>query len=371
MASSVVDGALSAAKSAAAKEVALQLGLEGDLEVIKYDLELFQTNLVASDEGRGHDPVSRVWARQVRDVAYDVEDYIEDFAIHLGGSSWWWCSPSRILNRRRIAVEMKKLRARVGYAWERRPLIMEQAAPPLPARAEVNPGGPGGLAAPPSADLGNTSLRLMQGLKRSSGASSLSNLLARPDRSLILVSVASARTSTPIGRAYDELTMTGQFQSRAWVTVPHPFNLTEFIRSLLRQFHANSVQVEEEFVLATVDVQESIETMGAPQLVRSLAENLHDKTYLLVIDGISTREEWDSIRLYFRPDVNKGSRIIVTSGIADVAKYCAGGHTSTLIFLFAEGGLLSAFCNVVNFNTAFYQQFPYYTWLTVSSSKFE
>ncbi|KAF8754014.1 hypothetical protein HU200_011546 [Digitaria exilis] len=257
MASSVVDGALSAAKFR---------GGEG--------------GGAAAWLGRA------TWrgaaTTRVRDVAYDVEDYIEDFAIHLGGSS--------ILNRRRIAVEMKKLRARVGYAWERRPLIMEQAAPPLPARAEVNPGGPGGLAAPPSADLGNTYSALCK---------------VSRDRQALNVDTD--------GRAYDELTMTGQFP---------------FIRSLLRQFHANSVQVEEEFVLATVDVQESIETMGAPQLVRSLAENLHDKTYLLVIRRHITREEWDSIRLYFRPDVNKGSRIIVTSGIADVAKYCAGGHTS-------------------------------------------
>lgn len=179
-------------------------------------------------------------------------------------------------------------------------------------------------------------------LVRSSGLG-LSNLLARRDSSLMLVSIcmmATAMTTTLIGVAYDNLASTGRFCCRAWVTVPHPFNLDRFLRSLLRQFLSNDDASQE-------GAQESIETMGAPQLIRSLSQNLQHKTHLLVIDDVSSREEWDSINLYLRPDVRNASRIIVTSQREDVARYCAGGLRSSSFCIPVGTAVFSAFCNMV------------------------
>ena len=75
MAESMVDAALAVVKSAVAAGVALQLGVNAShLEDIKSDLELFKTYLTTTDEERSQDKMKmeRVWARQVRDVAYDV-----------------------------------------------------------------------------------------------------------------------------------------------------------------------------------------------------------------------------------------------------------------------------------------------------------
>ena len=104
MAESVVDAALAVVKSTVAAGVALQLGVKAShLEDIKSDLELFKTYLTTTDEERSQDKMKmeRVWARQVRDVAYDVEDYMEDCRVHLANWSWW--SPSNILKWCRIA----------------------------------------------------------------------------------------------------------------------------------------------------------------------------------------------------------------------------------------------------------------------------
>ncbi|KAK3139879.1 hypothetical protein QOZ80_5AG0391990 [Eleusine coracana subsp. coracana] len=341
IASSAVDGALSIAKSAVVAELALQLGVKGDLELIKDEFELMQTFLVTSNEAHGKDLVARAWARQIRDVAYDVEDYIEDFAIHIGKSSWWWCSPSKVLNRRRIGAEMKKLRTRVDNASKRRTLYGMVPLPP-PTESVLPPGQyVSTLSGQEAADAQHG-----EDLKGPSGVV-LGKLLGKRVTSLMVVSICARTPTTLIGETYDELAMTWEFHCRAWVTVYNPFNLTEFIRSLLRQFQANASGEEQQVVEGptTVDVQENLETMGTQELIKSLGRNLDRKRYLLVLDNISTREEWDSIKLYLRPDLNNASRIIVISERDDVAKYCAGGKRSNSFCLSRNGAVVSAFCN--------------------------
>jgi hypothetical protein len=364
MESMVVDAAVSAVGFVVAAEVALQLGVESDLEVIKSELELMQI-LEAKDEERSQqDPVARVCARQVRDVAYDVEDCVHEFTIHLSrpppasSSScwwrrrWWWCSvPRTILARRRIAGDVKKLRARVDDVFKRRKrlyLRVPMTAASLTTAAEP-PAGSSSSSTPWSVHQeAHAAGRHAGDLKTSSSGVRLSNLMARQDiSSLLIVSIcgSTATVNSLIGMAYDKLAaVTSRFRCRAWVTVRHPFNLDEFIRSLLRQFLANDADAQAEGGHhVSVDALESIETMGSPQLVRSLSENLEHKTVLLVIDDVSTREEWDSIKLYFRSGVKNSSRIIVTSQREDVARYCAaGGRNYSCLCLSSD---TSAFCN--------------------------
>jgi hypothetical protein len=81
---SVLNGALSYAKSALAEEVALQLGVRRDQVFITNELEMMQAFLEsAHDEGDENNRVVKVWVKQVRDVAYDVEDTLQEFAVRL------------------------------------------------------------------------------------------------------------------------------------------------------------------------------------------------------------------------------------------------------------------------------------------------
>jgi len=54
--------------------------------------------------------------------------------------------------------------------------------------------------------------------------------------------------NTLVGEAYDGLVATGQFPCHAWVTLQHPSNLGEFIRSMLRQFQSSASQQEKKDV---------------------------------------------------------------------------------------------------------------------------
>ncbi|CAO2145835.1 unnamed protein product [Urochloa humidicola] len=78
----VLDGVLDYAKSSAAGEVALQLGVEQDVRFITDELEMMQSFLMMADEEREHNNrVLNTWVKQVRNVAYNVEDNLGDFAI--------------------------------------------------------------------------------------------------------------------------------------------------------------------------------------------------------------------------------------------------------------------------------------------------
>lgn len=57
----------------------------------------------------------KTWVKQVRDVAYIVEDCLQDLAVRLGKPSWWWT----LVDRHRVATRMKELRAKVEDVSQR------------------------------------------------------------------------------------------------------------------------------------------------------------------------------------------------------------------------------------------------------------
>ncbi|VAI63592.1 unnamed protein product [Triticum turgidum subsp. durum] len=117
---SVLNGALGYAKSAVAEEVALQLGVQRDKAFITDELEMMQSFLmVAHDERDENNKVVRTWVKQVRDVAYDVEDGIQDFVVRLKKKKSWWHIPRTLLDRRHGAKQMKELRTKVEHVSQR------------------------------------------------------------------------------------------------------------------------------------------------------------------------------------------------------------------------------------------------------------
>ena len=115
---SVLSGALGYAKSAFAEEVALQLGIQKDQAFVADELEMMQSFMMEAHEERDNSKVVKTWVKQVRDTAYNVEDSLEDFAVRLERPSWWRF-PRTLLERRRVAKQMKELRAKVEDVSQR------------------------------------------------------------------------------------------------------------------------------------------------------------------------------------------------------------------------------------------------------------
>ncbi|VAH99259.1 unnamed protein product [Triticum turgidum subsp. durum] len=87
MARSMLVGAISIAASAAAAEMSLLIGVQQDIWFIKDELETMQAFLVAAEAMKEKDMLLKVWAEQVRDLSYNIEDCLGEFMVHVASQT--------------------------------------------------------------------------------------------------------------------------------------------------------------------------------------------------------------------------------------------------------------------------------------------
>uniref|UniRef100_A0A8R7V326 Disease resistance N-terminal domain-containing protein n=1 Tax=Triticum urartu TaxID=4572 RepID=A0A8R7V326_TRIUA len=87
MARSMLVGAISMAASAAAAEMSLLMGVRKDIWFIKDELETMHAFLLSTEATKSKSMVLKVWAKQVRDLAYGIEDCLDEFMVHVGSQS--------------------------------------------------------------------------------------------------------------------------------------------------------------------------------------------------------------------------------------------------------------------------------------------
>ncbi|CAL4992236.1 unnamed protein product [Urochloa decumbens] len=308
---SVLNGALGYAKSALAEEVALQFGVQRDRAFVADELEMMQSFMMEAHEERDNNKVVKTWVKQVRDTAYDVEDSLQDFAVRLERPSWWRF-PRTLLERRHVAKQMKELRAKVEDVSQRNVryrLIKDSGSKAIAATEQSSI-----IAA---AIFGVDDAR--HAAKEENQRVDLIQLINKKDEDLKVIAVWG--TSGDIGiasiirAAYENEEVQSNFPGRAWVRVMHPFCPKAFVQSLVNQFHEPK------------GVEGLLETEKTEQdLARKFNDYVNKKRCLIVLNGVSTIEEWHQIRMCFRNN-NTGSRIIVSTEQVEVASLCAGQKT--------------------------------------------
>jgi hypothetical protein len=111
----------------------------------------------------------------------------------------------------------------------------------------------------------------------------------------------------------DRILTDGLFGKYGWVDVSHPFNLRDFSRSLLLDFHSESFQARQTIHHGTIRFKNPI------QECRDLLEQ---HCCLVVIDDLQSKDEWDLIKASL---LSRSSRsvIIAISTEASLATCCA------------------------------------------------
>ncbi|KAM3272470.1 hypothetical protein ACQJBY_042552 [Aegilops geniculata] len=321
---SVVIGALSYARSAGAGEVASRLGVQRDQAFIADELEMMQAFLMAAHDGsEDKDRVVRVWVKQVRDVAYEVEDSLQEFAVRLQKQSWWRVART-LLDRRLVGKQMRELRAKVEDVSRRN------------KRYRLINGD--GSSSKPSNISTTTSEFPVAGVTMS-GAEEARRQLDKAKMDLIrLISskkddalrvIALWRANGDLGetsvikKAYEDLKMHKKFECFAWIKLVRPVNPTEYLRSIFRQFYVNSLQG------TTTEAQDLrwMEMTKENDLVDEFKRFVSTKSYLIVLKDIRTIEEWDCVKVFFL-NYKKGSRIIVSTEQVEVASLCIRQQTA-------------------------------------------
>ena len=318
---SVLNGALNYAKSALAEEVALQLGVRRDQLFITNELEMMQAFLMAAHDDGVDNMVVKVWVKQVRDVAYDVEDTLQEFAVRLEKKSWWNFRRT-LQDPHRVAKQIKELRANVEDVSQRN------------TRYNLIKGS--GTKAATAADQLAITGETLSGIdearrQRDKAKLDLVRLIGKKDDNLRVIAVSGTRAGelgelSIVRRAYEDPKIHKKFECRAWIPgFMYPFNLAEFLRSIIEQFHVNFLKVSGEKQEPTLEVQVLMKMgmMKEDDLVDEFKRFMNEKSYLIVFSDIHTIEEWSHIKPYFQNN-NKGSRIIISAQQVGVASLCVG-----------------------------------------------
>jgi hypothetical protein len=97
------------------------------------------------------------------------------------------------------------------------------------------------------------------------------------------------------------------------------------LQSIVRQFYVNYLQQAKQREKNPTDAQvlRRMGMMNEADLANEFKRYINEKSYLIVLDGLHTIEEWGQIKPCFL--INKhGSRIVVCAEQVGVASLCVG-----------------------------------------------
>ncbi|VAI00186.1 unnamed protein product [Triticum turgidum subsp. durum] len=355
-----------------AQEYTLIRGVRGDIQYISDELASMQAFL--GDLGSAlddHDRRLKNWMKQIRDMAYDMEDCIDDFAHRLPQDSLSDARCSFIVTivyemwtfwpRRDIASKIAELKVRAQYIAERRSRYGVNNPNPRTssgagATHDVTYGIVEHLVASRQLIRTENPVGVKVDMKK------LGGWLAKHDKGshravMSLIGFGGVGKTTIAMALYRDFR--NEFDCRASVTVSQNFDEDEVLRDVLGQIKpadnqintkeevqegSNAGKVEKKSLVIGIkssvkrvvpllsghmpqsndgSMQNKIETMNRDQLIEELKKRLLGRRYLLLIDDIWSVQTWETIRNWLPHDNNKDSRVIVTTRFQAVGAACS------------------------------------------------
>ncbi|VAI40668.1 unnamed protein product [Triticum turgidum subsp. durum] len=354
---SAVEGTISRVKSAIDEEGKQRVRVQDDLVFITGEFEMMQSFLGVANAERANNPVVRTWVKQLRDLAFDVEDCVE-FVIHLDKPARWdWvrrftssviCIARPPLPLDVAVADIKRLKTRVEDVSQRNTrynLIGDSGSSSNSAvtvvstpAVELKPAG--------AASAFHTLCEVWEeaGRKRR-GTDDLKKLILRGGGDLEVISLWGGQEAAHlevIKEAYNDPQICQEFCIRARVKLLHPFNLDEFLKSLLTQFNsAASFHRQRSSGHSHIQIQATDGVCENDQLMRHVTEH----RYLVILEDVCTAAEWDDIRKYL-PGSKNGSRIVVSAKQLGLAVSCVRkSYQLAELQKFSHGQSLCAFIN--------------------------
>ncbi|KAJ1431109.1 Virus X resistance protein-like, coiled-coil domain [Sesbania bispinosa] len=291
-------------------EVNLFTGVRTEVVYLKGQLELIRAFLRVADALQESDEELKVWVKQVRDVAHETEDLLDELELVQAHNQTKGFSISlRIRNmkaRYRIAYGLKGVNSRMGTISSIHNRFLRKLDTASETSNSIYTGNAWLDQRGDALLLDNTDLVGIHRPKKQ-----LVGWLIKgcPGRRVVSVTgMGGMGKTTLVKKVYDDPEVIKHFKACAWVTVSQSCDIEELLRDLSQKLFSE--------IRRPVPVD--LEGMRSDKLKMIIKDLLQRRRYLVVFDDVWHMHEWEAVK-YALPNNNCGSRIMITTRKSDLA----------------------------------------------------
>ncbi|XP_047169029.1 disease resistance protein RPP13-like [Vigna umbellata] len=333
MADSVVSFVLDHLAQLAAREANLLYGVEDRVQSLQYELQMIKELLNTTKRKKG---MEHTVVNQIRDVAHLAEDVIDTFVAKVSiykrrtllGRMLRGFGQARLL--RHVAHKIDKLKTTLNEIRDNKDKYdaFREATDQYAAEEEEE----------------KERLQSLHKLRRDVEEEHVVGFVkdskdvvkrlqeGGSNRKVVsIVGMGGLGKTTLARKVYNSSQAKHHFDCCAWVYVSNECRVKELLLGLLKHLMPNFQQQRSGNKKGKKSVAD-VNNLSEEQLKKQVLKCLEKKRYLVVIDDLWKRRDWDEVQDAF-PDNNNGSRILITSRLKEVALHAGDDVPHYLRFL--------------------------------------
>uniref|UniRef100_A0A7N0UXS9 Uncharacterized protein n=1 Tax=Kalanchoe fedtschenkoi TaxID=63787 RepID=A0A7N0UXS9_KALFE len=317
-------------------EVRLHQNMSKNLSTIRDELENMKAFLTTDEDASTHgDLLQKAWVNQVRRIALESENIVDEFLLHLArdhhsGSCTCFASMSHsfknLVAQHAIASRMKDVISRFKTVRESNQRYRTYRASSSKKPSEYNPQH--------DALFHNGNLVGTETHKRK-----LIDMLMSIDKPRKVVSVygmGGVGKTRLVKDIYDDEEVKRNFAIRAWITVSQTSKSDALLKDLILQLYMMRPECADLGIMRWTEERQKLENgiynLNSVQLLQIASDMISRNRYLIVLDDIWSTDAWFAIRNAF-PDSSRGSRLMITTRNKDIALAASFGNREHIFHL--------------------------------------
>ncbi|PON92713.1 LRR domain containing protein [Trema orientale] len=283
--------------------------VHNQVEWIEAELRRMQCFLKDADAKQDRDARVRNWVADIREVAFDTDDFIDIYVQKTAGQrekgifkrySYLFFS-SKLVSRSKVNRQINRIKTKIHEISDSRSTYgienigrkgegATSAVSELQERRRSSPHPFEEDIIGLEDDVSILEAQLIHGESRRSVVS--------------IIGMAGLGKTTLAKMVYHNNDIKKHFDCCAWVCVSQEYRAEEVLRDLAKKLMGFG--------------KAELEKMHKEDLAEELSKYLNKRRYIIVLDDIWKKQVWDNLKEAF-PDSNNGSRIMFTTRFKDVA----------------------------------------------------